>query len=326
MAPLLAETANVASEPSVAYACRVSSGGRHRFLLVLPYGYGPDSRLGVHGLRIAGQVPNDEIAGSEQKLKPVPLSVPYPAVPRLAGAYRGLAARPGVFTTPGELKDLAARINRPGSYSRARFAGLAAHVKNDLKPGIDWDAAYSGPDGGVYQYAFSYEPQDGREAEIRGALKLPPGVKAPAGAAVVASRLALYASLVKAGAMLPPGAPEPAAPAALARRILLTWADHGFRNANGSFQTLASFARDGHNRPQSGLGLVLGPMPLSVPYPAGPGAGPAGGTWGPQRRRDAPAQCHACGDFRAHSPIGKRALRRGRLPLVGLLALHQSRD
>jgi hypothetical protein len=84
------------------------------------------------------------------------------------------------------------------------------------------------------------------------------GVKAPAGAAVVASRLALYAALVKAGAMPPGGSPGSDAAAALAKRILLAWADRGFRDANGHFLELAAFTRDGHGRPDSGLGITLG--------------------------------------------------------------------
>jgi hypothetical protein len=257
LGPLLAETANLFNEPGVGTACRDAGAGQHRFLVVLPYGQGPASRLAVHGLRIAGNVPNDEIAGSQQPLKSLPLTAPEPALPRLQGDYKGLGVHPGVFTTPAELGELPARINRNGSYSRGRFAAFAAHVARDLTSGIDWDAAYSGPDGGVYEYAFSYEPQDGREAEIHDALKLPFGVKAPAGAAVVASRLALYAALANAGATLPPGAPGGAAAAALAKHIILAWADKGFRDARGGFLTLGGFTRDGHGRPDSGLGLEL---------------------------------------------------------------------
>jgi hypothetical protein len=58
--------------------------------------------------------------------------------------------------------------------------------------------------------------------------------------------------------MLPPGSPGSDEAAALAKRILLAWADRGFRDAKGHFLELASFTRDGHGRPDSGLGLTLG--------------------------------------------------------------------
>ena len=257
-APLLAETANLFSESSVNQACLDHASGRHRFLIALPYGYSPNSQVIVRGLRIVDGVPNEAIAGSDLKLEKLTgLNVPYPALPLLAGAYRGLA-EPGVFTSANELKDLASRVNRADSYSRRRFALLAAQIQRDLDSGIDWDVTYSGADGGVYQYAFSYEPQDHHEAETRAALRMPPDAKAPAGAAVVASRLALYAAIVKAGAALPAVTPSADEAIKLAKRILLAWADHGFREANGSFLALASFTRDGHNRPEAGLNLTLG--------------------------------------------------------------------
>jgi len=256
--PLLAEAANLFSEPGVATACHDSGGGKHRFIIVLPYGYGRQSNLSVHGIRIVDGVPNDLIAGSGAKLPLKPLDPPYPAPPRLSGSYRSLTQHPGVFMTAQELKDIASRINRPGSYSMRRFGLLAKQIAQDLKSGIDWDVTYSGADAGVYEYTFSYEPQDQHEAETRAALKISPGAKAPAGAAVVASRLALYAALLKAGAAEPQEAPTADESIALAKRILLAWADRGFRDTDGRFQALGSFTRDGHGRPTSGLGITLG--------------------------------------------------------------------
>jgi hypothetical protein len=139
-----------------------------------------------------------------------------------------------------------------------RFDLLAKQIAKDIKSGIDWDITYSGPDAGVYEYVFSYEPQDQHDAETRAALKIPANVKAPAGAAVVASRLSLYAALLKAGAAAPPGAPGADESIALAKRILLAWADWGFRDTDGHFQALGSFTHDGHGRPTSGLGITLG--------------------------------------------------------------------
>ena len=257
-APLLAETANLYSEPGVNDACQDHNGGRHRFLIALPYGYGPNSRIAVHGIRIVDGVPNDVIPAAGAKLAQLAgLNVPYPPLPPLAGTYRS-PTHPGVFTSVDELKDLASRINRSGSYSARRFALLATQIQHDLSSGIDWDITYSGANAGVYQYIFSYEPQDHHEAETRAALTIPPEAKAPAGAAVVASRLALYAALVKAGATPPAGAPGTDDAIKLAMRILLAWADHGFRQSDGRFLTLASFTHDGHNRPEAGLNLALG--------------------------------------------------------------------
>jgi hypothetical protein len=56
----------------------------------------------------------------------------------------------------------------------------------------------------------------------------------------VASRLALYAALAKAGAKLSTGAPDPQRAAALAKRILLAWGEHGFRDPQGYFLTRVS--------------------------------------------------------------------------------------
>ena len=258
LVPVLAEKANLYSEGPVNEVCQDREATGHRFLIALPYGENPNSHIAVHGLRVVDGVPNDAIAGSDTKLKPLAgLNLPYPALPRLGGSYRNLT-HPGVFTTADELRDLVSRINRPASYSMRRFSQFAAQIKTDLASGIDWDVTYSGGNGGVYQYTFSYEPQDHHDAETRAALTIAPAAKAPAGAAVVASRLALYASLVKAGAALPKVAPSADDAAQLARRILLAWADHGFRQPNGRFLTLASFKHDGHNRPEGDLGLVLG--------------------------------------------------------------------
>jgi hypothetical protein len=102
---------------------------------------------------------------------------------------------------------------------------LPTRSRRHLASDIDGDVTYSGCEGGVYQYAFSYEPQDHHEAETRAQLDIAPDVKVPAGAAVVASRLALYAALVKTGAVAPPHAPSADDATQLAKRILHAWAD-----------------------------------------------------------------------------------------------------
>jgi hypothetical protein len=125
-APLFAETANLFSEPGVAQVCRDTGGGKHRFILVLPYGLGLESNLSIHGIRVVDGVPNDLIAGSGTKLPLKPLDPPYPALPPFGGSYRSLTQHPGVFVTGDELKDMASRINRPGSYSMRRYDLLAS--------------------------------------------------------------------------------------------------------------------------------------------------------------------------------------------------------
>jgi hypothetical protein len=80
---------------------------------------------------------NDLIAGSGTKLALKPLDPPCPALPPLGGSYRSLTQHPGVFMTGDELKDMASRINRPGSYSGRRFDPLAKQIAKDLKSGID---------------------------------------------------------------------------------------------------------------------------------------------------------------------------------------------
>jgi hypothetical protein len=239
---IIVQYANLFNEPTIGQACRDPASGKHRFVIMLPHGYGPQSTIYVHGIHVVDGVSNDAVAGSGKPLARLPvLDAPHLALPRLSGAYRSLKEHPRVFMTAADLRDLVSRLNRPGSYSTARFGLLAAQIKRDLGSGIDWDVTYAGCNGWIYNYVFSYEPQDHHEAEIRAELTIAPTAKAPAGAAVVAARLALYAALAKAGAALPAGAPNPDDAAALAKRILLAWADRGLpRDARGGVLPLAA--------------------------------------------------------------------------------------
>jgi hypothetical protein len=254
--------ANLESEAAIGQACQDGGAGKHRFFAFLPTGHGGEPTFFVHGIRIVDGVANDAISGSGTALKHLAgVSVPYPALPTLAGAYHGLAEHPRVFATAAELKEMVERINRPGSYSMQRFALLANRIARDLAARNDWDATYAGCNFGGYLYALSYEPQDGHDAETHELLKLPPGTLAPAGAAVVASRLALYAALIKAGAATPAGAPSADQAAALAKRILLAWADHGFRDAKGRFRQPSETCDESGKAAlgnASGIPLVLG--------------------------------------------------------------------
>jgi hypothetical protein len=235
---VLAGRADVESDPGVRNACQ-DHEGKHRFKLPLP------SSMFVKG--------------RERKLyaEAVP---PQAAVPLLAGAYERPPAHPWVFTTPAELQDIAKRSNVPGSYSAMRFSQLAGQIARDLAARNDWSAVYTGSDIGLIQYAFSYEPQDGEVAQaLHAALKLSPDSVAPAGAAVVASRLALYAALAKAGARLPPRAPSPEGAAELAKKILLAWGARGFRDEQGHFLTKQCQLSDanGSHTDVAGAGLAI---------------------------------------------------------------------
>lgn len=159
----------------------------------------------------------------------------------MAGAYKSSPQHPRVFTTQAELNDSATRINSSGSFSEQAFAKLTKEVKADLANDVDWDAAYAGCDLDMYLHSFSFEAETGYVGQTRSqeqmsaALKSKPGMKPPAGAAVVSARLAMYAALVKAGAHPAPGSPTAEQAAAVSRKILLSWAGHGFRDPQGHF-------------------------------------------------------------------------------------------
>jgi hypothetical protein len=188
--------------------------------------------------------------------------------PSLAGSYASSAQRPRVFITPTDMNALVTRINSSGSFSAQSFARLSTKVKADLAAKVDWDAVYSGCDLDIYLHAFSYEPTTGYADEIRttsqlgSAMHLKEGMAPPTGAAIVASRLALYAALVKSGAKPPPDAPSSGEAAALAKRILLAWANRGFRDQKGNVLTKAEQFCDGQKHfnviVQNGVGLQVG--------------------------------------------------------------------
>lgn len=160
---------------------------------------------------------------------------------RVPGAYVSSSQHPRVFVSQSDLSDFVTRINRQDSFSSQKFARLSSLVKADVSNNVMWDAAYSGCDIDIYLYTFSIEETRGyasdvrSEDTIRSEMGLPVASKPPAGAAMVASRLALYAALVKAGARASTGAPTPDQAAALAKRILMACAGHGFRDQNGNY-------------------------------------------------------------------------------------------
>jgi hypothetical protein len=153
----------------------------------------------------------------------------------LVGSYRSSNQHPRVFMTPETISNLVARANSPGSFSAQNFSQLANQIKADLAANVDWDAAYSGCDLGVYLRSFSYEPTTVSANGAHAKMRLKEGMKPPAGAAVIASRLALYAVLTKKGVRATPGQPSANEAAALSKRILLAWATTGFRDQNEKF-------------------------------------------------------------------------------------------
>lgn len=234
---VLAGRADSESDAGVANVCQ-DRAGRHRFKLPLP-----------RDMSATGQPGKLHAEASLPAGRPV-----------LAGTYRHPTAHPWVFMTPGELQDIAKRSRVSGSYSAMRLGQLADQIKRDLGARNDWSAVYTGCDAGLLQYAFSYEPQDGQVAQtLHAALKLGDDSAAPAGAAVVAARLALYAALEKAGAMLPVGAPDPDQAALLAKKILLAWGTSGFRDEQGRFLTKVHqlCGANGDHADVSGAGLAI---------------------------------------------------------------------
>jgi hypothetical protein len=164
--------------------------------------------------------------------------------------------------TPADISNLVARINSPGSFSTQVFSTLADQVKADLSVSVDWDTAYSGCDIEVYLYAFSYDrPNPDTASQLRAAMNVRPGMAPPSGAAIVASKLALYAALVKEGAKTRAGAAPTADQAiALSKRILMTWTAHGFRDQEGHYlRRPEQFCDNGKFIPirQSAVGLQI---------------------------------------------------------------------
>jgi hypothetical protein len=163
-------------------------------------------------------------------------SSPPNPYPRLVGHYVSRDEHPRVFTRRAELTDLVTRINEPGSFSAENFAKLATRVRGDLAAKNDWDVAYSGCKIDDYLYGFSYDDAHAAQVEmLRNDLHLGAEALPPIGAAIVASRAALYATLARDGARVPAGGPSPKDAIALAKRILSAWARHGFRAADGRY-------------------------------------------------------------------------------------------
>ncbi|WP_338846320.1 hypothetical protein V8J88_21490 [Massilia sp. W12] len=186
-------------------------------------------------------------------------------VPPLAGSYTSSTQHPRVFTNQKELTQLAKRSNVAGSFSAQNFSRLTTQIKQDLAAKVDWAAAYSGCDLAIYLRTFSYEARTGYAAEVRSeeqlksALRVRNDATAPAGAALVAARLALYAALLKAGATPLEQAPEAEAAAQLAKQILLAWAERGFRDAKGArFQSSQQFCGNDGKPEDANVGLQLG--------------------------------------------------------------------
>ena len=255
-------TANLSNEPAVAQACQDRGGGKHRFDISLSNpeltNY-QERKLYVHAIVANNGRENALLTGSGT------IEFPNPAI---SGGYVDSGQHPRVFTTQADLKDLVKRINSPGSFSAQKFAKLVSQVKSDLTAKVDWDATYSGCDLDIYLHAFSIEESRGYSNEIRSGdqmrseLKAAPNLAAPAGVAPVASRMSLYAALVKAGATVPAGAPTATDAAALGKRILLTWANHGLRDAKGNFMKSPAQFCDGQGKfdrnVQNGVGLQFG--------------------------------------------------------------------
>lgn len=252
--------ANQASEPAVNQSCK-DNGGMHRFKVMIPDTAFPGDqprKIFVHGIRPVPNGENSALSGSGTLVQPARYTRTRGPFRPVAGTYTSSATFPRVFTTPQDLADLARRIGMANSYSAQRFKDLSAQVAHDLSSPNMWDATYSGCNAGIYQYAFSYEPQDGNAGKVRENLKLPASATAPAGAAIVASRLALYAALLKAGVKPAAGAPDPQKATALSKKIILAWSEHGFRDEHGAFRSEPkTFCADDGTPTKTGVGLPI---------------------------------------------------------------------
>jgi hypothetical protein len=141
---VLVGKADFESELSVNNACQDHEGGKHRFKLALPVPMFVKNRgrkLYAEGLPVRG------------------------IIPTVPGAYKHPSTRPWVFTTHGELEEMAQRMNVSNSYSANRFSQLAGQIARDISAPNDWSVAYSGCKVSVYLDAFSYEPHTDREEE-----------------------------------------------------------------------------------------------------------------------------------------------------------------
>jgi len=240
--------ADLPDSPSIDQACRCGPQGRHRFDVRIPTSVIAQfhgEKIFVHGIRVQGNVENSAVGGSGSvEFPPIAeVRIEPNSYPRLSGEYISSSLHPHVFFTDEEIRDLAQRINRHGSYSAQRFAHLVAKLKTQLQTNFDWDEAYNGCDMEIYLRGFSYEAKpaygnDRSDEELCAAMNVKPGMKPLHGGALVASQLALYASLVKAGANVPPGSPGADEATAIAKRILLAWADHGFHDATGNYRVI----------------------------------------------------------------------------------------
>jgi hypothetical protein len=244
---VFAGKANLDNEPAVDRLCG-DQKGKHRFGLDIP-----NQALTTYrgrGLYVNGFVAGIEgvaLWGSGAKRFPDPpvfRDVPE-SLPPLTGDYVSTPQHPRVFTTPADLHDLVTRINTPSSFSAQSFVRLANRVKRDLAANTDWDATYSGCDEVIYLYGFSIEvePAYGNTRtpdQLRVAMRVRQSASPPRGAALVASRLTLYAALIRAGAAARPDAPDADKAVALAKKILLAWTTRGFRDETGNLRKQAS--------------------------------------------------------------------------------------
>lgn len=189
-----------------------------------------------------------------------------PPLPPMSGQYRSSSEHPRVFQTPDALDTLARKIQRPGSFSAQRFNALAQEIRFSIGSKTSWTATYSGCDLDIYLHAFSYEPRIGYSSEnrsdsqMRAAMNVSADHEVPAGAAVVAAKLALYASLIHHGASPPAGFPTEQQASQLASAILTAWASTGFKRGTGYVSSAEQFC-DARNQfdpmQQNNVGLQI---------------------------------------------------------------------
>jgi hypothetical protein len=250
-----------------------NAGKRYRFISLLivgvsfsvavfAQGAGPYARGLGDGLEDAVMGRVGTLAFANALVTPPPDE--YPPLP---GSYASSKQYSRVFMTPADINDMVRRINSAGSFSAQIFSKLTDEVKAHLAANVDWDAAYSGCDVEIYLYAFSNDRPNphadprSTSSQLSAAMNVKPDRAAPSGAAIIASRLALYAALVKAGAKTPAGAPTADQAAALSKRILMAWATRGFRDQRRNYlHSPEQFCENEQFVPvkQSNVGLQIG--------------------------------------------------------------------
>jgi hypothetical protein len=191
-----------------------------------------------------GGISNVNSLGSEKKKADLP---------KVRGSYKDSSgAHPNLFATNAEIIEIARKTKTSGTFSAHMFGSLRQRVRADLLSNTDWSATYAGCDLYTYLHLFSFEPLTGysnetrSEQQLQSAARVKDEMAAPKGAAIVAARLALFASLVRAGAGTEEDRTTAKSAIEISKSILTRWAVAGFpRDDQGVSSSLDRFCVTG---------------------------------------------------------------------------------